>query len=124
MGHARTTSRAALVRTCNNVPVSVLHAVLVLLGRIPRCRLSLKEALKGEKAQRRIGNPLSCCLPAVTALTRQNSDGVQQKQTVSAVRAEAAGVTLKPFPSVLLLCRVDVWMPHLKVSISSSWGEK
>lgn len=32
--------------TCNDVPVSVLHSVLVLLSRVPGCRLSFKEALE------------------------------------------------------------------------------
>lgn len=32
--------------TCNDVSVSVLHSVLVLLSGVPRCRLSFKEALE------------------------------------------------------------------------------
>lgn len=38
-----------IIHTCNDVSVAVLHAVLILLGRIPRRRLTLKEALKRDE---------------------------------------------------------------------------
>lgn len=34
------------IHTCDDIPVSVLHAVLIFLGRVPRCRLSLEKTLK------------------------------------------------------------------------------
>lgn len=63
-------------------------------------------------------NPLSCCVRVFTPVTRQKSDSAHQKQTVTAIRAEAAGVTLKPFPSVLQLCRVE---PQQRLSGCFIW---
>lgn len=59
-----------IIHTCDDVSVAVLHAVLVLLGRIPGRRLTLKEALKRDKDTEReihelhlnkAQNPLQFC---------------------------------------------------------------
>jgi hypothetical protein len=51
------TGDISFVPTCNDVSVSVLHPVLVFLGRVPWCRLSFKEALwRKKKREREIVN--------------------------------------------------------------------
>ena len=47
------TGDISFVPTCNDVSVSVLHPVLVFLGRVPWCRLSFKEALRVEGKKER-----------------------------------------------------------------------
>lgn len=39
-------TRLALIRTCDDVSIAILHPVLIFLGRVPWCSLSLKEALR------------------------------------------------------------------------------
>lgn len=39
-------TRLSLIRTCDDVSIAILHPVLIFLGRVPWCRLSLKEALR------------------------------------------------------------------------------
>lgn len=49
-------TRLSLVRTCNDVSIAILHPVLIFLGRVPGCSLSLKEALRkggGQKQKER-----------------------------------------------------------------------
>lgn len=45
--------RRCSVHTCNNIPISVLYAVLVLLGRVPGRWLSFKKTLQTEKREKR-----------------------------------------------------------------------
>lgn len=129
----RTKLWGAVVHTCDNIPVSVLHAVLILLGWVPRCRLSLKEALNGEKAQQRSGHQLSCRVGAVAAITRQKrqlrvgsveTNSEQRQGGGSRCHSQTLPLGAAATGALGGATAATVWLPHFKVSISSSWGEK
>lgn len=116
--------RRCFVHTCNNIPISVLHAVLILLGRVPRCRLSFKKALERQKTQNREGaDEFYCHVWALKMRTRLKNTGNRRGDRVryihiiirhetqrgwgilgSCVKQRAPlgqrrqGVTLKPLP--------------------------
>lgn len=70
--------RRCIVHTCNNIPISVLHAVLILLGRVPRCRLSFKKALERQKTQNREGaDEFYCHMWALKMRTRLKNTGIR-----------------------------------------------
>lgn len=134
--------RRCFVHTCNNIPISVLHAVLILLGRVPRCRLSFKKALERQKTQNREGaDEFYCHVWALKMRTRLKNTGNRRGdrvryihiiirhetermgdprelcQTASAIRAEAAGCHAQTSPPAPL-CRAE---PPQRLSVCLIW---
>lgn len=107
------------IRTCDDVPVSVLHAVLVLLGRIPRCRLSLKEALKRRESTAEDWESAKLLRSSACKKT-----AIAEKQKRTGERRQGGGSRChsQPLPPSPLHAAAPVWLPRLKVSVSSSLG--
>lgn len=112
--------------TCNDIPISILHSVLIFFSWVPWCRLSFKETLWGKKEEGK-QNQGKAYLATETLTTRErqgryigcNWTGYQPATNHWPENGPALGSSLLS-PCLKILC-FNCWMPRHQRSEPRHW---